>query len=190
MIRQTGGTAVAAISTRSSPFCRAIVSACCGGMMPSCCPVSSMTRTSRTLIRSFTRVRSSRRGPRSNAITTSYRCEPDQPGSTRSSGSGLHRFLRRLLLPDLFPRGAGERLDLPRSDVPFDAAADGHGCFCGFAVPGHQHVGNLLQLGLAYLKSNLFLPLVDVDAEPRGLQPSGNLTRVLHVTVGNRQNDR
>jgi hypothetical protein len=63
MIRQTGGLAVGAISTRSSPFCRAMVSACCGGMIPSCWPASSMTRTSRTLIRSLTRMRSSRRGP-------------------------------------------------------------------------------------------------------------------------------
>ena len=37
MIRQTGGTAVGEISTRSSPFCLAIASACGGGMMPSCC---------------------------------------------------------------------------------------------------------------------------------------------------------
>ena len=65
---QTGGLAVAAISTRSRPFCRAIASACGGGMIPSCEPSSSMTRTSRALMRSLTRVRSSRRGLRSNAI--------------------------------------------------------------------------------------------------------------------------
>ena len=39
MIRQTGGTAVGEISTRSSAFPRAIASACGGGMMPNCCPV-------------------------------------------------------------------------------------------------------------------------------------------------------
>ena len=38
MIRQTGGTAVGEISTRSSPFCLAMASAAGGGMMPSCCP--------------------------------------------------------------------------------------------------------------------------------------------------------
>jgi len=41
--------------------------------MPSCCPVSSMTRISRTRMRSLVRTRSSRRGPRSNAITTPLR---------------------------------------------------------------------------------------------------------------------
>jgi hypothetical protein len=53
---------------------RAIASACAGAMMPSCSPVSSMTRISRTRIRSFTRARSSRRmprGPRSKAMATS-----------------------------------------------------------------------------------------------------------------------
>ena len=37
MMRQTGGTAVGEISTRSSPFCLAMARACGGGMMPSCC---------------------------------------------------------------------------------------------------------------------------------------------------------
>src|SRR6185295_955768 len=59
---------LAEISTRSSPFCLAIASACGGGMMPSCAPVSSITRISRTRMRSLTRVRSSRRGPLVKAI--------------------------------------------------------------------------------------------------------------------------
>src|SRR5262249_10180233 len=160
------------ISTRSSPFCRAIVSACCGAMMPSCCPVSSMTRTSRTLIRSFTRVRSSRRGPRSNAITTSQLDRGLRPPDP--SGSGLQRFLLRRLLQDLLQRRVDELLDSPRSNVTFDAAADRHGPFRRFPIPGHEHVGNLLQLGFAYLKSNLLLPLVDLDSETGGLQPAGD----------------
>src|SRR6266516_1688530 len=73
MIRQTGGLAVGEISTRSSPFVLAIDSACGGGMMPSCCPVSSITRISRTRMRSLTRVRSSRRGLLSKAIKASLR---------------------------------------------------------------------------------------------------------------------
>ena len=39
-----------------------------GGMIPSCCPVSSITRISRTRMRSLVRTRSSRRGERSKAI--------------------------------------------------------------------------------------------------------------------------
>ena len=74
-MRQTGGTAVGEISTRSRPLVRARAKACGGGMMPSCCPVSSMTRISRTRMRSLVRTRSSRRGPRSNAITTPWESE-------------------------------------------------------------------------------------------------------------------
>ncbi len=64
---------MAETSTRSSPLERAMRMASCGAMMPSWAPVSSMTRTSRTRIRSLIRTRSSRRGglPLSNAITTS-----------------------------------------------------------------------------------------------------------------------
>src|SRR5687768_13661996 len=148
MMRQTGGVAVAAISTRSSPLPRAMVSACCGGMMPSCCPVSSMTRTSRTLMRSFTRVRSSRRGLRSKAITTS-------------------------LLP--FPAGLEQRrfdedIERPAALIAFAPAAHGDSAFGGFPIPGYQHIGDLLELRLADLISNLFLPLVRLDPQPRRLE--------------------
>src|SRR6266568_9544268 len=54
-MRQTGGTAVGATSTRSSPFSWARLSAWDVGMTPSCCPSSSMTRTSRILIISLIR---------------------------------------------------------------------------------------------------------------------------------------
>src|SRR6266705_2243539 len=55
MIRQTGGVALAAISTRSSPRSSASMSACAGGMMPSWEPSSSMTRTSLARMRSLMR---------------------------------------------------------------------------------------------------------------------------------------
>src|SRR5918996_333953 len=54
-MRQTGGAAVGATSTRSSPFSCASASACAVGMTPSCWPSSSMTRTSRIRIISLTR---------------------------------------------------------------------------------------------------------------------------------------
>src|SRR6266516_3458957 len=54
-MRQTGGTAVGATSTRSRPFSCARASASCVAMTPSCCPSSSMTRTSRIRIISLTR---------------------------------------------------------------------------------------------------------------------------------------
>src|SRR3990167_8976475 len=55
MILQTGGTAVGEISTRSSPRSRASFIASKGGRTPTCVPSSSIKRTSRTRIRSFTR---------------------------------------------------------------------------------------------------------------------------------------
>jgi hypothetical protein len=58
VILQTGGSAVGEISTRSRPFSRAIRTASYGCMTPSWPPSSSITRTSRARIRSFTRVRS------------------------------------------------------------------------------------------------------------------------------------
>ena len=54
-MRHTGGTAVGATSTRSSPFSWARASAFAVGMTPSCCPSSSMTLTSRMRINSLMR---------------------------------------------------------------------------------------------------------------------------------------
>src|SRR5205814_237877 len=90
MIRHTGGTAVGEISTRSSPFCLAMASACGGGMMPSCLPSSSITRISRTLIRSLTRTRSSRRGPDlSKAIKPPKLCPQSRSGQLLKHSSGI-----------------------------------------------------------------------------------------------------
>src|ERR1051325_2592695 len=49
-MRQTGGVAVAAISTRSTPFWRARASASLSERTPSCLPSGPMTRTSRARI--------------------------------------------------------------------------------------------------------------------------------------------
>src|SRR5687768_9876347 len=146
MIRQTGGVAVAAISTRSSPLPRAMVSACCGGMIPSCSPVSSITRISRTLMRSLTRTRSSRRGLRSKAIKPPLR--GDQ--------------VRDLLVLDLGLRRADEFLDSAASLVAAHTVPHRHGAFGCLTIPNHQHIGDLLQLSLANLIPDLFLPLVEL----------------------------
>ena len=55
--RQTGGTASAAISTRSTPCWRARVSASLRVMTPSCLPSAPITRTSRARILPLTRTR-------------------------------------------------------------------------------------------------------------------------------------
>src|SRR5258708_13501959 len=149
MMRHTGGTAVAAISTRSRPFVRAMASACGGGMMPSCEPSSSMTRTSRTLMRSLTRVRSSRRGLRSNAITTS----PETP-STRRGESGLGLASRRYFR---LPR-PHEIVDRPRAQVPAAPAPHRHGTLRHFPIAADHHLDVLLNLSLSHLIPTLLLP--------------------------------
>src|SRR5712692_10548664 len=56
MMRQTGGLASGATSTRSSSWVRAVSSAVWMGMMPSCSPSALTTRTSRTRIPSLIRM--------------------------------------------------------------------------------------------------------------------------------------
>src|SRR5256886_696977 len=56
MIRQTGGWASGATSTRSNSRWRAVSSACWIGMIPSCSPSALTTRTSRTRIPSLIRI--------------------------------------------------------------------------------------------------------------------------------------
>src|SRR5579872_922736 len=164
MMRHTGGVAVAAISTRSSPFCRAMASACGGGMMPSCVPSSSITRTSRTRMRSLTRVRSSRRGPRSKAIEPPRACRTtltgdQEPGREQISLVFLvsrhprgppHAFLRcGALAPHFRVRVADELVDTARAEIPARPASDRDRAVRRFAVPDDQHVGDLLELRFA-----------------------------------------
>src|SRR5687768_214079 len=177
MIRQTGGTAVGEISTRSSPFERAMVSACGGGMIPSCWPVSSITRISRTRMRSLVRTRSSRLGERSKAIW------PPQPSGYRGLGYSRTRVLAR----DLRDRVAHELSDALRSEVPRRPAAHRHCALRCFPIPRDKHVGDLLQLGLSDLIANLLLPIVQFDPQAGGDQPVVDAPRIVEVTVGNRQ---
>src|SRR6188472_752531 len=151
MMRHTGGTAVAAISTRSRPFVRAIAMACGGGMIPSCVPSSSMTRTSRTLMRSLTRVRSSRRGLRSNAI------KPPTCLARRGEarlGLALRRHFGQRLPQEL--------VDCARAEIPAAPAPDRHCTLRDFPIAGYQHVGNLLELSFADLILNLLLPPIQL----------------------------
>src|SRR5712692_2442018 len=163
MMRQTGGTAVGEISTRSSPFCLAIARACGGGMMPSCVPVSSITRISRTRMRSLTRTRSSRRGLLSKAINASLR---------------LFSLAR-----DLVARRSDEPFDRARALIAALARPHRHRAFGALAVADHQHVGHLLQLGLPDLISDLFLALVQIGPQARLLQLVADRRRVRQVPV-------
>jgi hypothetical protein len=61
------------------------------------------------------------------------------------------------------------------------------GALRSLAVADHEHVGDLLELGLPDLISNLFLPLVDLDPEPLGRQASAHLDRSIEVPLGDGQ---
>src|SRR5262252_1687071 len=173
MMRQTGGIAVGEISTRSSPFALAMASAWGGGMIPSCSPVSSITRISRTRMRSLTRTRSSRRGLLSKAIRAS-----------------LRRNRNLTLARDLVVRRRDERVDRAGPLVTAAALAHRHGAVLDLAIADYQHVRNLLQLRLADLEVDLLLPLVELDAEPRRLHLVAHERRVLQMAIGDRQHDR
>src|SRR5438270_6065601 len=68
MSLQTGGLALGAISTRSRFLSRAISSARIGGITPTISPFSSIKRTSRARMRSFTRVSRGRSFPRKSLL--------------------------------------------------------------------------------------------------------------------------
>jgi|ERR1019366_5501114 hypothetical protein len=87
MMRQTGGCAVGETSTKSRVFSRAILSASKGVMMPNWFPSSSITRTSRTRMRSLVRIKrlsirpsgETYSKPKYSTVSTAYyRCEARQ----------------------------------------------------------------------------------------------------------------
>ena len=127
-----------------------------------------MTRTSRTLIRSFTRVRSSRRGLLSKAIRASYK-----------------HFAAPLHLASI--ASSHERLEGLRAQIAAGSAPYRDGGLGGLAVAGHQHVRDFLQLGFADLISNLLLPLVELHPEAGRRQPVAHGPRVLIMAIGNGQ---
>jgi hypothetical protein len=69
------------------------------------------------------------------------------------------------------------------------AAACSHGyrAVGALAIPYHQHVGNLLQLRLPDLISNLFLAVVEIGPETGCPQPVANRCSIVEMAVGNGQ---
>lgn len=103
MIRQTGGLARSATSTRSSSRARARFSASGSGLMPSCSPSEEMTRTSRARIFSLIRgscgvaiadhssCRRNSSGASDGTVeNTSARIQPLMPAPVFGDGHGLH----------------------------------------------------------------------------------------------------
>src|SRR5207237_6750387 len=132
MIRQTGGVAVAAISTRSRPFSSAIIRACAGGMMPSWAPSSSMTRTSLARMRSLILT----------VLWSMRHLLRGRPSSGLLARRPLRARARHLLRQGLHRHGP----EVSGLAVPHGDATGLH-----LLVPHHEHVGDLLDLALAYL---------------------------------------
>src|SRR5581483_1167259 len=164
---------------------------CGGGMMPSCAPVSSITRISRTRIRSLTRTRSSRRGALVKAIS---------PPTTKALGCRLSAFdpprrQFRQRSTGTRPASRGDFIESPRDEIghrrrSFVAArpfANRNRPLGRLAIPDDEHVGDFLQLGFANLVVYLFLTLVEIGAQTGLFQAIPHLPRVVEMPIGDRQ---
>src|SRR5688500_1918394 len=141
MMRQTGGSAVAATSTKSSPCERASWTASRVFMMPSCSPSAAMTRTCGTRILSLMRVAGGLRlsgrcpRPRNEGILTppELGARGWGPGASQNLSltslqplaSGL-RFHRQGALADEPQRHLPELPERHRADVSARALAHRH----------------------------------------------------------------
>ena len=65
--------------------------------------------------------------------------------------------------------------------------AQRHGALGRLTISRYQHIGDLLQLSLANLISDLFLPVVHFDAEPGRSELLPHLARVPGVTIRDRK---
>src|SRR4030095_6291120 len=140
-----------------------MTSACGGGMIPSCCPVSSITRTSRTRMRSLVRTRSSRLGERSNAITSSSGYDLPDTGF-RLQATRRFPLFAPALASNFFQRVGNERVHRPWAQITTGPAAHGNRPVSSFPVARYEHVRNLLQLGLSDFIINLLLAIVQLHS--------------------------
>src|SRR6185503_5116114 len=135
MIRQTGGCAVGAISTRSSPASRAFWRASDMTTTPSASPSAPISRTS------FQRICS----------------------LTRMLFLSIFHLRKKLRLPrrDRGLRGRNEILDGHRTGVASMANADGDGPAGRLLLAHDEHARDLHQLGPADASAELFVLVVD-----------------------------
>src|SRR6266568_3417511 len=61
------------------------------------------------------------------------------------------------------------------AEVALAAMADGDGASFGFLGANHQHVGNLLELRVADFRRQLFVAVVEMDAQLVTLQSFGDV---------------
>src|SRR5215831_18613019 len=145
MIRQTGGAAVGAISTRSSPASRAFWSASAIATTPSASPSAPIRRTSFHRIWSLTRM-------------------------FFLSIFHLHRQLEAPV--GRRPRGGrNELFHQHRPGVAAVPQAHGDGARRGLLLAHDEHAGRLRELGLSDAGAELLVAIVAFDPQPGGLQP-------------------
>src|SRR5947208_34711 len=196
MMRQTGGAAVGETSTKSSPLPRATLRASKGGMMPSCLPSSSITRTSLARILSLIRTyRSAIKIPSPRLGREPRLYQSDAPPE-RLHNQGKMATRMTTSLP--FHRASVDKLPHPGDELGEGAEArvagvappHRHAVPMRFAVPDHQHQRDFLQLRVADPSVELFVAIVEVRAKLRGAKFAGHTPRVVQVFLAHRQHHR
>src|SRR4051812_15784997 len=162
-MRQTGGRASGATSTRSRSRSWAIESACSVGMTPTCSPFSSMSRTCGMRMRSLILVVSRSGGRRSNLRgtgTQSWNCAKKWVnGTIVAQDEGSKRAFSCLARDAL-----AELRDRHRARVAVAVLAHGDRARLGLPVADDQHVGHLAQLRVADLAPHGLGAVVDLAA--------------------------
>src|SRR5689334_8316084 len=188
-MRQTGGRASGATSTRSRSRSWAMESACSVGMTPTCSPFSSMRRTCGMRMRSLILVVSRSGGRRSNLRGTGtqlWNCAKNWVNAVQCIGdAGLSRAFSRLPCDPL-----RELRDGHGPGVPLAMFANGDRARLGLAIPDDEHVGHLLELGVADLAPHRLGASVDLRAHGRRRQLADNALGRLVVAVGDREYER
>src|SRR5689334_11682313 len=163
MIRQTGGVAVGAISTRSSAASRAFWSASAIWTTPSGSPSAPIRRTSFHRICSLTRM----------FFLSIFHLR--------------NHFLAALR--DGHSRGSGELEERHRPGVAAVAHADRDRARGGLLLAHDQHGGHLLQLGAADPSPELLVLVVRLDPQPLGAERGGDGARRVGEAVRDGQHD-
>src|SRR5437867_1047019 len=164
MIRQTGGLAVGAISTRSRLASFAFWSATAMATIPSASPESPIRRTSFHRICSLTRI----------------------------LFLSIFHLRGKLRLPclDCAARGREKILDHHRAGVPPVPEAHGDGSGRRLLLPDDEHTGDLVHLRLPDSGPELLAAVVRLDPQLAGREPPRDLPRRLAEPIGDREHDR
>src|ERR1700682_5757783 len=166
MIRQTGGTAVGAISTRSRVASFAFWSASAIGTTPRGSPASPIKRTSFHRICSLTRM-----------LFLSIFHLRDR--------TQLVPFLRNGVLRD-----PGKLVERHRSRISPVAEAHGDRSSSRFLLAHYQHAGDLLHLRLSDACAELFVAVVGFHPKTSRLEILHHLARPVRELFRDRQHDR